>query len=141
MDWLMLMKEKNLVNKIVDMNLVTQKYQLALSQEEVQFLVERRRESLKKEQRVEFGEGILPKLIFTFCDSPFIDQDTYADTLAVLQDIFYFYKNELMDECTDEELLEVMKRAFDGKCQGSLEYLEETVLEGFARKVREGLEE
>ena len=29
-----------------------------------------------------------------------------------------------------------MKEAFDGQCQGSLEYLEETVLEEFARNIR-----
>ena len=31
-----------------------------------------------------------------------------------------------------------MKKAFDGICQGSLEYLEETVLEEFARIIRCG---
>lgn len=29
-----------------------------------------------------------------------------------------------MDECTDEELICLMRTAFDGECQGSLEYLE-----------------
>ena len=41
-----------------------------------------------------------------------------------------------MDECTDEELICLMRTAFDGECQGSLEYLEGTYLEEFARNIR-----
>ena len=98
--------------------------------------MERRKEDLKEQQRIEFGEGILPKLIFTFCDSPYIYQDNYVDTIIRLQEIFYSYKNEVMDELTDDELLDFMKKAFDGECKGSLEYLEETALEQYARNVR-----
>lgn len=93
-------------------------------------------ENLKEQQRIEFGEGILPKLIFTFCDSPYIYQDNYVDTIRRLQEIFYLYKNESMDEFSDDELLDFMKNAFDGECEGSLEYLEETCLEELARSVR-----
>ena len=46
------------------------------------------------------------------------------------------YKNESLDEWTDDELLQYMKEAFDGECQGSLDYLEETCLEKMARDVR-----
>ena len=99
-------------------------------------LVEKRLESLKEQRRVEFGEGILSKLIFTFCDSPYLDQGNYADIIAQLQEIFYLYKNESMDELSDDELLSLMKEAFDGECQGSLDFLQETVLEKYARKIR-----
>ena len=34
-------------------------------------------------------------------------QENYADTLMRLQDIFYLYKNESLDELTDDELLEL----------------------------------
>jgi len=83
---------------------------------------------LREQQRVEFGEGILPRLIFTFCDSPHIYQQNYVETLLRLQDIFYLYKNECMDELTDDELLDFMKKAFDGECEGSLDYLEDHLL-------------
>lgn len=58
------------------------------------------------------------------------------ETITRLQEIFYLYKNESMDELTDDELLDYMKEAFEGECEGSLEFLEETVLEGFARNIR-----
>ena len=37
---------------------------------------------------------------------------------------------------TDDELISVMRNAFEGECQGSLEYLEETFLDEFARGIR-----
>ena len=46
------------------------------------------------------------------------------------------YKNESLDELSDDELITVMRNAFDEECQGSLQYLEETYLEEFARNLR-----
>ena len=100
-------------------------------------MVRERWNSLKEQQRIEFGEGILSKLIFEFCDSPYINRDNYAETLISLQEIFYLYKNESMDLFTDDELIEYMKNAFDNECQGSLEFLENTVLEKLGRWARE----
>ena len=88
--------------------------------------------------RVEFGKGILPEIIETFCDSPYLQQENYADVIAELQEVFYLYKNESEDNLTDEELLAFMKEQFDGVCCGSVAYLEETCLERFARAVRAG---
>ena len=138
--WMEVLAGQNQVQKVMDMNQKTERFGLSLTQEDAKLLVERKMECLKEQQRVEFGETILSKLIDTFCDSPYISQNDYVDTISGLQEIFYLYKNESLDVLTDDELLEFMKKAFDGKCQGSLEYLEETVLEEFARNIRiEGL--
>lgn len=134
--WMELLSGQNQLQKVMELNQKTEQFGLVLTTEEAQMLVESRKECLQEQQRVEFGDTILSKLIYTFCDSPYISQRNYADTLERLQDIFYLYKNESLDELTDDELLEYMKNAFDGKCQGSLEYLEETVLEHFARDIR-----
>ena len=68
----------------------------------------------------------------------YIEQRNYLETIIRLQEIFYLYKNESMDGLTDDELLEVMKNAFDGECEGALEYLEDTILENLARSIRRG---
>ncbi len=125
------------LQKMISCNQYTEKFGVRLSEEEAVFLLKARKNSLKEQERIEFGEGILSKLIFTFCDSPFIYQDNYVDSLEALQNIFYLYKNESLDELTDDELLEYMKKHFDGECQGSLEHLEDTCLEKFARKIRD----
>lgn len=80
----------------------------------------------------------MKKLLFELCDSPYLEQEQLAETLAALQEIFYLYKNESLEELTDEELLSYMKEKFDGECRGDLEYLSGTVLEEFARTVRKG---
>ncbi len=128
--------EKYQMQSLLETNTYTQRFGLSLSEEDVCVLAKERRNTLMEQQRVEFGEGILKKLIFAFCDSPFVYQDNYMETIMGLQEIFYLYKNESMDEVTDDELISYMREAFDGVCQGSLEHLEDTCLEEFARNIR-----
>jgi hypothetical protein len=137
--WISITDDNKQVTAVKAANDYTQKFGLVLNEEETSLLLAERREVLKKQQRVEFGEGVLPKLIFAFCDSPYIYQDNYVETLGRLQEIFYFYKNESLDEFTDDELIEAMKELFDGPCQGSLDHLEDTGLERLARNARYGL--
>ena len=54
-------------------------------------------------------------------------------------DIFYNYKNETLNYIGDEELIEIMKKYFDGYCQGSLELLEGKVLYKIADNIRSGV--
>lgn len=131
-------RQKQEVAKVISCNEKSEKYGLALTEEEVYQLMVGRKDTLKDSRRVEFGEGILPQLIYAFCDSDYIMQDSYKDTLMQLQDIFYLYKNESMDELTDEELIDFMRTQFDDICFGDLDYLQGTCLERFARGVREG---
>lgn len=109
-------------------NEYTSQYGLALSDNQINNLLERRKETLKEAGRIEFREGIIDKLIKEFCDSPYINQENYAETLYELVEIFYEYKNETMDLISDDELIGFMKKSFDGICQGDLEYLSGTVM-------------
>lgn len=56
-------------------------------------------------------------------------QQNYKDTLMEIQESFYFFKSEAMDQISDDELIEFMKKHFHRKCQGSIEYLSGTNLE------------
>ena len=122
--------------EVLRSNEYTCQFGLSLSEQDIEELMIVRRECLQEHQRVEFGKGVLEKLIYAFCDSSYIYQENYVDTLSRLQDIFYLYKNESMDELTDDELIEYMRKSFDETCHGSLDYLEETCLEEFARNIR-----
>lgn len=133
---LMLLSGKNQIEAIRKTNDYTQRFGLSLSEEDVQELMVSHIDCLKEEQRIEFGGGITDKLIFAFCDSDYIYQDNYVETIQRLQQIFYLYKNESMDEMTDDELINLMRNVFDTECQGSLDYLEQTSLEKFAREIR-----
>ncbi|MEE0725953.1 MAG: DUF6323 family protein, partial [Clostridium saudiense] len=115
------------------------RYGVTLSDTQIENLINKRFESLKSTGRVEFGDGILKELIEAFCDSPYIIQENYEETLEELQDIFYFFKGEAMDQIADDELIEFMKEYFNGECQGSIEYLSGTNLEELCRDTRYGL--
>lgn len=114
------------------------RFGLALTEDETKALVKARNQSLEKYKRVEFGRGILDKLMYAFCDSMYICQDTYAEILMKLQDIFYEFKNESQDRLTDDELIAFMKEQFETVCFGDTEYLESTCLPRFAAAVRAG---
>lgn len=134
----LLQNNKIQLQKVIECNQYTKKFGVSLTEQDAIMLMEARKNSLKEQERIEFGEGILTKLIYSFCDSPYIYQDNYVDTMESLQDIFYLYKNESLDELTDDELIDYMKHKFEGECQGSLEHLEDTCLEKFARSIRKG---
>ncbi len=119
-------------------NELTARYGLALSEAQMQALVEGRFGALIDTGRVEFGEGVLKKLIYAFCDSPYVIQDNYEETILELQDSFYYYKNESMGLIADDELIGFMKIVFDGRAQGSLEYLTGTSLDELCRYARDG---
>jgi hypothetical protein len=137
-NWLEAVVNQTQIGKVMETNQYAQKYGLTLSEEEAQVIVAERRNTLKEQKRVEFGESILPRLIYEFCDSDYINQDNYADTMVRLQEIFFLYKNEMQDELTDQELIHFMKEQFESVCYGDLDYLEETCLDIFAQAVRRG---
>ena len=66
------------IQKVIEMNQITERFGLALTQEDAKMLVEGRKISLREQHRVEFGEGIMAKLILTFCDSQYIYQDSLS---------------------------------------------------------------
>lgn len=137
-NWLEAVVNQTQIGKVLATNQYTEKYGLTLSEEDVQIMLAERKNTLKEQKRVEFGEGILPGLIYEFCDSYYINQDNYVETLVRIQEIFYLYKNEMLDELTDDELLHFMKEQFESVCYGDLDYLEGTCLEVFAQAVRNG---
>lgn len=116
-------------------------YGLSLSESDITELVELRSEALRSTGRVEFGGGILPKLIRAFCKSPRIDPATYPATLADLQDAFYYFKNESRDLFSDDDLIEFMEQVFNGSAHGSTEVLTTISLEELCRWARNGFDD
>lgn len=130
--------QKQAVAEIEKCNDFTNRFGLTLTHLDVIELVETRTLALKNSGRVEFGGGVIDKIIWEFCDSPYISMHNYADTIHELTKMFYFYKNETLDLISDDELIKFMKNSFDEKCQGSLELLSEQELAKMARNLRYG---
>lgn len=131
--------QKQAVNEIVKCNDYTERFGLVLTQKQAIELVETRSLSLRDNGRIEFGGGVIDKLIKEFCDSPYISMHNYESTLHELIEMFYYYKNETMDLISDDELIKFMKSSFDGICQGSLDLLSGRELFRLAKNLRYGL--
>ncbi|MDV3428056.1 MAG: DUF6323 family protein [Bacillota bacterium] len=129
------------VTEIIKCNEITCRYGLILSKKEAQELVKTRETALCSNGRIEFSGGVINKLIIEFCDSPYISQDTYTETLNELIETFYYFKNETLDEISDDELISLMKKYFDKNCEGSIELLENRELETLAHNIRYGINE
>ncbi len=136
-NWLALL-ERTQIQKVMESNQYTEQYGLTLSEQDAEILAQERKSTLIEQKRVEFGESILPRIIYEFCDSAFISQSNYVESLTRLQEIFFLYKNEMLDEISDEELLNFMKEQFETVCFGDFDYLEGTCLDVFAQAVRAG---
>ncbi len=134
----------NNLNTTVDIkscNEITKKYGLILNDYQVIELSQGRQRALKDTSRIEFDGGIIKKLILAFCDSPYLTQENYVETMYDLQEAFYFFKNESYDTISDDEIIEHMRTYFDGYAQGSTEYIIGTSLEELCRFARVGADE
>lgn len=125
-------------HQLLDSNKNAARFGLALTEEEAGALALRGEALLETAGRVEFGEGILSRMAFAFCDSPYIAPQDWAQTLGDLLECFYYFKGET--ELPDDELLERMKGHFDGDCAGSLEYMEAKLLQ-WSENERKGIPE
>lgn len=115
---------------------LNQLYGLTLTEADITELVELRGQALRNTGRVEFGGGILPKLIRAFCKSPYVDPYNYVAVLGDLQDAFYYFKNESEDRFSDDDLIEFMEKVFNGAAHGSTDLLCTISLEELCRWAR-----
>lgn len=119
----------------------TSQFGLQLSEEEIQQLIENRREVLGSTGRIEFGVGVIQKIVMEFADSAYMNYQDYVNVLMELQECFYYFKKEAMEELTDDELIRIMKLYFEDVCQGDVELLQTTMLENYCRDIRYGTKE
>lgn len=135
---MILLQKQNQLDKVIKTNQTTEQFGLSLTEQDAKLILEERKKSLSEQRRIEFGEGIETKIIYEFCDSDYIDQSNYVESIIRLQEIFYLYKNEMQDEITDDELIHLMKEQFEIICFGDFDYLESTCLANFAQAIRAG---
>jgi len=130
--------QKQAVDEVIKCNDYTARYGLILTPAQALELVETRSIALSENGRIEFGGGVIDKIIKEFCDSPYISMQNYTQTIHELLEIFYYYKNETLDLVSDDDLIKHMKTAFDGICQGSLDLLLGRELDRLAHSLHSG---
>ncbi|AFM00469.1 MULTISPECIES: DUF6323 family protein [Desulfitobacterium] len=130
--------QRQAVMEIEKCNDFSAQFGLTLSHFQAVELVETRTLALQGNGRIEFGGGVIQKIIRGFCYSPYISSHNYAETLHELVEMFYYYKNETLDLLSDDELIQFMRSRFNGICQGSLELLAGRELYNMANNLRYG---
>ncbi len=128
------MKEQYMT-ELLELNEKTKDYDLALSPDDIQMMMEARSQVLYSYGRVELSIEVTKELIEIFSTSSFIQQDCYVDTLNELHELFYYIKNETEDRINDMKLLHRMKEVFEEDCEGSLDLLKSR-LEEYSEKFR-----
>ena len=122
-------------------NALLELYGMSLSAAQAKALRRREQQALMESGRIEFGEGIMTKLIYALCDSPWLAQNSLTEVLEAMTYAFYYYKKEADGYLSDDELIEAMADCFNGKAQGSVEYMSETSLYDLVRTMKRGNED
>ena len=133
------MLQKQAVKEILEINEATRQFGLTLTPKQAVDLVETRTLALQQTGRIEIGGGMIDKMITAFANSSFLTSYNYAETLNDLVELFYYFKNETLDQVNDDDLIRFMNKAFNGVCQGSLELLAGRELVRMAHNIRFGL--
>lgn len=115
--------ERQTADQILACNEKTAQYGLVLREQQAAALAKTRTMALRETKRLELNGGIVDKLILAFCDSPYITKENYEETLHELVSLFYDLKNDTWDAVSDDDCISFLKRAFNGRCCGSLELL------------------
>jgi hypothetical protein len=131
------MQLAKVASELASCNREIERYGLSLTTGDIQALAAGRIESLGVSERIEFGGGVLRPLILAFAGSPFVSQENVVPTVLEIQELFYEFKNESLEQIPDDDLIAKMRSLFDDPAQGDLGYLEEALFEGLARHVRE----
>jgi hypothetical protein len=121
-------------------NKVTQRYGITLSPQDIQALVIGRLDALQETERVEFSGGVAKDLVLAFSSSVYVSQYTFVQTVLELQDLFYLFKNESLEQIPDDDLIASMRSLYDDVAQGDMGRLSEALFDGLGRRVREELD-
>jgi hypothetical protein len=118
-------------------NETSTRYGLRLSENGMRALAQARSRALIDNGRVELGASAVRAIADGFCDSPYLLQEDYENTLTELVDAFYYFKNACADRLTDDELIYAMRLRYDA-FSGSVDAVIGTTLEAYCRAVRLG---
>lgn len=111
---------KYIANELMQFNDVTREYGITLSKKDCREIAECRSELLKDTERIEVGAGAVTKIIESFCDSWYINQQNFKDTVEGLLECFYTIKTETEDKVNDEDALKFLKYLFEVEAGGDV---------------------
>ena len=110
-----------IAKELLSLNEYTKESGIVLSQKDCTEIAECRSELLYENERIEVGAGAVKRIIEEFCDSGYVDQRTFKDTVEALLECFYSIKTETEDKVDDETVLGFLKYMFENEVGGDVE--------------------
>ena len=111
---------------------------LKITVKDAEFIAEAEEIAVAERQRVEIGTGAAALITEKFIRSAYVTQESFAETIAALVDIFYEAKEESFDMLYDDEIADIMFYFFEHVSEGSTELLQGRDMEEFCRSIRNG---
>ena len=111
---------------------------LKITVKDAEFIAEAEENAVAEQQRVEIGTGAAALITEKFIISAYVTQESFAETIAALVDIFYEAKEESFDMLSDDEIADIMFYFFERVSEGSTELLQGRDMEEFCRSIRNG---
>ena len=124
-------------NEILDLNEKSQIYGLTLNKEDVKEIINSRDNTLKSYGRIELDIGITKMIIENLYKSQYTDKDDYVYVINDLHEVFYYLKNETLDQISDIEIIEIIDEIYNN-CSGRIDIVQEKC-EEFAKNYRWGI--
>ena len=122
------LRNKVFASQLISLNADTEKHGITLSKADCADIAEFRTDALAECERIEVGLGATERIIKEFCDSGYVNQANFRQTVEDLLECFYTIKNETDDLVSDDTVMEF------------LHFLFETVLGGDTSKIYEATE-
>ena len=110
------LNNKNLVvvkNEILKINEDSALYGLTLSSKDIEDVVKYRGESLKTYGRIELNIDVTKKIMEKLYTSQYTNKEDYVEKINDIQDIFYYLKNETLDEISDNEIMDIISEFYE----------------------------
>ncbi|MBC5995358.1 hypothetical protein EAI30_07190 [Romboutsia ilealis] len=121
-------------NEILNLNNESQGYGLVLSKEDVDEIINSRNDTLKYYGRIELDIDVTKKIIENLYTSQYTEKDDYVELINDMQEIFYYLKNETLDEISDIEIITILDKFYNGY-SGRIDNVQEEA-ERFAKEFK-----
>lgn len=86
---------------------------IQLAPSHIERIATAKRDALAETDRIELRPGTVDAVVKAFADSPFLQQNTAAETLAGVVEAFYAVRDDAPTEVPDEEITYALRTAFD----------------------------
>ncbi|MDO4377889.1 MAG: DUF6323 family protein [Erysipelotrichia bacterium] len=110
---------------LMDDRYLIEKYRNYLSKQELRQLLIVNRQYLNDYGRLEINQHSFDRILEEFCELSDFSKDDFEELL----ELFYYLRDDMSENISDEQIIILMKKIYVGKCFGSIEILRTEMLE------------